>query len=65
MKILAAGLLIGLLLGVACFVMIDIYGLPKRQPSCEERGGRVVNTGLVPMWVGKVMILMPQTKCTF
>jgi hypothetical protein len=65
MKCLTAAALIALLMGVAVFAMIDIYGLPKRQQSCEERGGRVVNAGLTPMWVGKVMIMMPRTKCIF
>lgn len=35
----------------------------QRGPSCEERGGQRVQTGLQSIYVGKNLVLVPQYRC--
>jgi hypothetical protein len=46
----------------ALAVLVLLAGC-ERKPSCAERGGRLVQTGLQPMLVGKAWVLVAQYRC--
>lgn len=46
-------------------ILIVLVYLVFNSPTCEDKGGTTEFTRVLPMWTGKIMMMLPQYECIY